>query len=96
MRNPGTIDDALGALDRLLDRAAEENDPIGYFTAVYRAVTARIRDGVRAGEFDDAERMERFDVVFAQAFLDAAEDHRARRPTSRSWRVALTCRRGGR
>jgi hypothetical protein len=84
------IDDALAALDRLLDRAIERNDPIGYFTAVYRTVTARIRDGVRAGEFDDAERMERFDVLFARAFLDAVEAHRAGRPTSRSWRVALT------
>ena len=90
MPNPETIDDALRALDRLLDRAVDENDPIGYFTAVYRAVTARIRDGVRAGEFDDNERMERFDVLFAQAFLDATDDHRAGRPTSRSWRVALT------
>jgi hypothetical protein len=90
MRNPETIDDALDAMDRLLDRAVEENDPIGYFTAVYRAVTARIRDGVRTGEFDDDERMERFDVLFAGAFLDAAEAHRAGRPTSRSWRVALT------
>ncbi len=90
MRKPETIDDALSAMDRLLDRAIEENDPVGYFTSVYRAVTARIRDGVRAGEFDDDERMERFDVLFATAFLDAAEDHEAGRPTSRSWRVALT------
>jgi hypothetical protein len=90
MRNPETIDDALRAMDRLLDRAVEENDPVGYFTAVYRAVTARVRDGVRAGEFDDDERMERFDVLFAGAFLDAADAHRAGRPTSRSWRVALT------
>ena len=85
-----TIDDALSVMDRLLDRAMEENDPVGYFTSVYRTVTARIRDGVRAGEFDDDERMERFDVLFASAFLDAAEAHAAGRPTSRSWRVALT------
>lgn len=90
MRKLETIDEAIAAMDRLLDRSMEENDPVGYFTSVYRAVTARIRDGVRAGEFDDDERMERFDVVFAQAFLDAAEDHAAGRPTSRSWRVALT------
>jgi hypothetical protein len=80
-------------MDRLLDKAIDENDPAGYFTSVYRAVTARIRDGVRAGEFDDDERMQRFDVLFATAFLDAAEDHRAGRPTSRSWRVALTATR---
>jgi Family of unknown function (DUF5995) len=93
MRNLETIDDVLAAMDRQLDREIEENDPAGYFTSVYRAVTARIRDGVRAGEFDNDERMQRFDVLFATAFLDAAEDHRAGLPTSRSWRVALTATR---
>jgi hypothetical protein len=95
MRMLETIDDALVAMDRLLDRAIEENDPAGYFTSVYRAVTARVRDGVRAGAFDDDERMERFDVLFATAFLDAAEHHQAGRTTSRSWRVALTAPRRG-
>jgi hypothetical protein len=88
--NSETIDDVLRELDRLLDRAVEEDAPIGYFACVYRAVTQRVRDGVRAGEFDDDARMERFDVLFAQAFLDAAEQHRTGRQPSRSWRVALT------
>ncbi|HET6562969.1 MAG TPA: DUF5995 family protein [Marmoricola sp.] len=90
MTHPETIDEVLVAMDRLLDRTVEENDPLGYFTCVYRTVTARIRDGVRDGEFDDDERMERFDVVFAQRFLDAAEQHRTGRAPSRSWRVALS------
>lgn len=84
-----TIDDAIRAMDDLLDRSMDTNDPRGYFTCVYRAVTVRVRDGIRAGEFDDNERMERFDVAFAQLYLDAARAFPARQPVSESWRITF-------
>lgn len=84
-----TIDDAIAAMDALLERAVAANDPRAYFTAVYRAVTARVRDGVLAGEFDDAERMVRFDVAFARLYLDAAADHARGARVPESWRVVF-------
>ncbi|MBE7324073.1 hypothetical protein IEQ44_05365 [Nocardioides sp. Y6] len=84
-----TIDEAIAAMDALLDRALDEGDPRGYFTCVYRSVTARVRDGIRAGEFDDCERMERFDVEFARLYLDAAAGFAAGRPISQSWQVVF-------
>lgn len=91
MQPPETIDDAILAMDRMVDRALENNDPRGYFTCVYRAVTVRIRDGIAAGEFDDNERMERFDVLFARLYLDAATAHLdgGPGPVHASWRVAF-------
>lgn len=84
-----TIDDAVAAMDRLLDRSLAANDPRGFFTCVYRAVTVRVRDGIRAGEFDDGERMERFDVEFARLYLDAVRDHGLGRPVPASWAVTF-------
>lgn len=84
-----TIDEAITAMDRLVDRALDTGDPRGYFTCVYRSVTVRVRDGIRAGEFDDCERMERFDVAFARLYLDAVEGFGAGLPVSRSWQVVL-------
>ena len=84
-----TIEEAIEAMDGLIDRALETGDPRGYFTCVYRSVTARVRDGIRAGEFDDCERMERFDVAFARLYLDAAQGFDAGREISRSWRVVF-------
>lgn len=84
-----TIDEAIAAMDRLIDRALDTGDPRGYFACVYRAVTARVRDGIRAAEFDDCERMERFDVAFARLYLDAVEGHQQGRRVSRSWQVVL-------
>ncbi|KAB7741433.1 hypothetical protein GA707_17975 [Nostocoides sp. F2B08] len=84
-----TIDEAIAAMDRRIERALDTGDPRGYFTCVYRSVTARVRDGIRAGEFDDCERMERFDVAFARLYLDAADGFEAGGAVSRSWRVVF-------
>jgi hypothetical protein len=84
-----TIDEAIAAMDRRIERALDADDPRGYFACVYRCVTARVRDGIRAGEFDDCGRMERFDVAFARLYLDAAEGYDEGREISRSWRVVF-------
>ena len=84
-----SIDQLLARMDDRLERAVLANDPAGYFCAVYRAVTARVRDGLHAGEFDDNDRMERFDVTFGRLYVDAAAAYEAGRPTSRSWDVAF-------
>ena len=91
-----TIDDALARMDSNLDRAIETGDARGYFTAVYRGVTARVRDGIAAGEFEDNERMERLDVRFARYWLDAYAAWDRSEPTSQSWARAFTAaKRGG-
>ena len=84
-----TIDDAIAAMDGLIDRALDTGDPRGYFTCVYRCVTAAVRDGIRAGLFDDCERMERFDVAFARLYLDAVAGYDDGSEISRSWRVVF-------
>lgn len=84
-----TIDEAVAAMDALLDQAVDTDDPRGFFTCVYRAVTVRVRDGIRAREFDDNERMERFDVAFARLYLDAVKGFRSGGPVADSWRVTF-------
>ena len=84
-----SIDGLIARMDERLARAVEADDPAGYFCAVYRAVTARVRDGLDAGEFADCDRMERFDVAFGRYYLDAAAAHDAGHATSRSWAVAF-------
>lgn len=66
-----TIDDVLADLDGVIDRALETGDRRGYFAVLYRKVTAKVKEGIGAGAFDDAERMERLDVLFADRYLDA-------------------------
>ena len=84
-----TIDDVLARLDAIVDDARVRGRRTGYFAAMYRGVTARVRDDVAAGRFDDPARMERLDVVFANRYLDAEAAYRAGRPTTRAWRIAF-------
>lgn len=89
-----TIDDAIAAMDAEIDRCLDTKDPCGYFAIVYRAVTDRVRRGIAAGVFEDNERMEHFDVVFARRYLDSRAGWHARQPIPDSWRVAFEA--GGR
>lgn len=80
-----TIDEVLAALDSVVERAIRDGDRVGYFAALYRTVTAKVKEGIESDFFDDAERMERLDVVFANRYLDALEAYqRGQRPT-RAW-----------
>jgi hypothetical protein len=79
----------LDALDEVVERAVRDGDRAGYFAAMYRQVTAKVAEGIAAGFFDDAERMERLDVVFACRYLAALEEYRAGERTTRSWELAF-------
>ena len=84
-----SIEDVLDRLDAIILRARREHSRAGYFAALYRNVTVCVQRGVAAGRFADAARMARFDVVFANRYLDAEESYRSARPLSGCWRVAF-------
>jgi hypothetical protein len=83
-----TIDDVLAGLDRVIDRSVTAGDRRAYFAVLYRRVTARVKEELGTGFFDDPERIARLDVIFADRYLDAvAQVDRGDAPTA-SW--ALT------
>lgn len=89
-----TIDEALAGMDAIIARARAEGDRRGYFAVLYRKVTAKVKEGVDAGFFDDAERMVRLDCLFADRYLDAVAAADAGGSPTRSW--ALTFAAGDR
>jgi hypothetical protein len=84
-----TFEHTLGAIGTLLDRCTAEGDRIGYFAAMYEAVTTTIRARAGDGQFADAARMERFVSIFASRYLDAVDAWRAGTPCTESWRAAF-------
>jgi hypothetical protein len=84
-----TIDDVLAGLDRMVDHALEVGDRTGYFAVLYRKVTAKVKEGIAAGFFDDPGRMERLDVLFADRYLDAVAAFRGGEPVTDSWRLSF-------
>jgi hypothetical protein len=85
----GTIDDVLAGLDAVVAEARREGDRRGYFAVLYRKVTAKVKDGLAEGYFDDPARMERLDVLFAERYLDAVAGDRAGDPVTDSWRLTF-------
>jgi hypothetical protein len=85
----GTIGDVLARLDGIVERCVRDGSRLGYFAALYRSVTRRVRAGIATGRFEDGPRMERLDVIFANRYLEAVGRlWRGEAPT-RSWDLAF-------
>ncbi len=84
-----TIDEVIQRLRDIVDWAGEHSSRLGYFAALYLKVTIRIKEGIETGVFEDGERMERFDVIFANRYIRALEQYRAGEDPGESWRFAF-------
>lgn len=84
-----TIDEVIEHLTKIIDRAKAEEDPMGYFPALYRMVTIKVKEGIEEGYFDDGIRMERLDVVFANRYLQAHQEFTENIACSESWKLAF-------
>jgi hypothetical protein len=80
--------------DVLTRLAPEENtdgngeNPVANFNRLYRTITAKIVDGLRAGTFEDPVFLELLDIEFAKRYLHAMRLWCGASPhTPRCWRV---------
>jgi len=84
-----TIDEVIAQLNAVIDRARREKSRLGYFAVLYRNVTIKVKEGIAAGHFEDGERMERLDVIFANRYLDAYECFRRGGQTTKCWNASF-------
>jgi hypothetical protein len=89
MTQPDSIAGVLSELDRIIDWARGRENCLGYFPALYRKVTRAVAINIEGGFFDDAARMERLDVAFAQRYLHALQQWRQGTRVNESWRIAF-------
>lgn len=87
--SPITIDEVLTRLDYITSTSIANDDCYGFFAAMYRRVTAAVKADIAAGKFEDGERMECFDVLFANHYLKAYDARRSGKPTTKSWSIAF-------
>ncbi len=84
-----TIDQVIERLSEIIDWAARNNSRAGYFAALYRRVTVKVREGIDDDFFEDGPRMERLDVIFANRYLEAFDQWRGDGESSAVWRYAF-------
>ncbi|MFK7772240.1 MAG: DUF5995 family protein [Saprospiraceae bacterium] len=86
---PSSIDDVIKRLDLIIQETVEANNFLGIFAYVYRRTTAQIQKSIIEKRFEDNERMEKFDVIFANRYIEAYENFKSQKPISKSWMSAF-------
>ncbi len=92
---PKTIDEVLSALDLIIEKECTNNSCMAYFPILYRKVTARIKEGILKNEFENNQRMEKLDVLFANRYIDAYECLGNNKPFTKSWKNAFDAAKTG-
>lgn len=86
---PTTIDGVIEELEKIIADSENNRSRMGYFAALYKRVTVSVKLKIAEGYFDDNERMERLDVIFANRYLLAYHQYQNGEQCSTSWKIAF-------
>jgi Family of unknown function (DUF5995) len=89
MERSHDINQLIGRMQALLAPLEARGDPGRYFLATYLRTTQAVEEELARGGFRDPEWVERWDVAFADLYLDALEAAEAGRRPPRPWAVAF-------
>lgn len=84
-----SINEVIALLDEIVSESERNNNPLGYFAALYRNVTNKVKEGIQNNFFDDGPRMEKLDIVFALRYLDAYYAWQKNETVTKSWQKAF-------
>lgn len=84
-----SISEVIEQLDSIIAQAKTTSNRAGYFAALYKKVTVAVYEKIKAGYFDDNERMEKLDVVFANRYLEAYHCYTESKACTGAWQVAF-------
>ncbi len=80
-----SIDQVISILDEIILDTEKNDNPLGYFAALYRNVTAKVKEGIQNNYFDDCPLMEKLDVIFAKRYIDAYYAWQKKEVVTNSW-----------
>ena len=84
-----TIDQVIAMLDDIIEKSKNTESTLGYFAALYRKVTLKVKEGIADDIFENGPRMERLDVIFANRYLKAYSDYQNNKTVTQSWEIAF-------
>ena len=84
-----SINEVVDRLTEIINQSKKENSTLGYFAALYRKVSIRVRDGIAKSEFANNEQMEKLDVLFASRYIEAYDQWRSNKTPTKSWNLAF-------
>lgn len=84
-----SFDDVIKELNSIIEWSVQNNSRIGFFAAIYKNMTMRIKSAADAGEFQDKVRIEKLDVTFAKRYFAAVDNYRNNLDVTPGWAFAL-------
>jgi len=84
-----TINQVIDQLDLIIKDSIKNGSRIGYFAALYKRVTVTVKTKISESYFEDNDRMEKLDVIFANRYLKAYHQRKNKETLSKSWQVAF-------
>jgi hypothetical protein len=87
--NGRVIEELIVRMAALLESLQAAGDQRQYFHATYQRTTTAVAGELRRGGFTDTEWVERWDVAFADLYLDALQAALAGRRPARPWYIAF-------
>jgi len=84
-----TVDSVVADMQDRLDGLTVAEDHLRWFLGTYLRTTLAVGRAVDEGFFEDPAWVERWDVVFAELYLDALDTYRRGGRPSRPWRLAF-------
>ncbi|HLP65142.1 DUF5995 family protein [Flavobacterium sp.] len=89
MIQAATIDEVIHILNQIIADTKKEASPLGYFAVLYCKVTEKVKEGIHNGAFENGQRMEQLDVVFANRYIKAYYEYKENHKPSACWEVAF-------
>ncbi|MCZ4318323.1 DUF5995 family protein [Aequorivita viscosa] len=89
------IDEVIARLDSIIEIECSQNSCMAYFPILYQKVTVRIKEGILNHEFENNQRMEKLDVLFANRYIDAYDCSGNNKPFTQGWRKAFEAAKSG-
>jgi hypothetical protein len=90
VQNDGVIEELIAQMAALLESLRAAGDQRRHFHATYQRTTIAVADRLRDGGFNDPGWVERWDVAFADLYLDALQAALAGRRQPGPWEVAFS------
>ena len=88
--NGRVIEELIERMAALLESLQASGDQRRYFHATYQRTTVAVAEELKRGGFIDTEWVERWDVAFADLYLDALQAAQAGHRPTRPWDIAFS------
>jgi len=86
---PTNIGEVLANLEYIIQDSLKDKNHLCLFAFVYLETTRAIKNAIETGRFENPDRMEKMDVIFANLYINAFQHYTEHQNVPQSWKFAF-------